>query len=88
MCLQNSFKSKAEAVKYALESTYKLEDKQISHQYDKAQKLFDFITKNVNLPDVAKDPIEELSPIINSIVDKIDKLKDERNSMGFGIAPI
>lgn len=36
--------------------------------YEEAQKLFDFICKNVNLPDVEKDSMEGLAATLGRIV--------------------
>lgn len=70
MCLglgtQIAFRSKAEAVKYALESTFRFENGQITHQFDKAQEMFDFITKNVTLPEVS-EPLDWVTPLIENL---------------------
>lgn len=75
MCLglgtQMCFRSKAEAVKYALEATLKFENGQITHHYDKAQEMFDFITKNVTLPEVS-EPLEGFAPLIDALVKKLE----------------
>ena len=52
----NGFKSKADALKFAIEFTVGC-DASINRvpNYNAAQELFDFICKNVNLPDVEQD---------------------------------
>lgn len=56
----NGFKSKADALKFAIEFTVGC-DASINRvpNYNAAQELFDFICKNVNLPDVETNDISE-----------------------------
>lgn len=52
----NGFKSKADALKFAIEFTASSDNSfQRKPSYQAAQELFDFICKNVNLPDVEPD---------------------------------
>lgn len=64
MC-ETSFKSRASAMSFAIlmSSTY-VEGGARRVDYDEAQKLFDFILKNVTLPDVETDSYADL---LNSI---------------------
>ena len=56
-----AFKSKAGAMSFAiLMSTTYCEGGKRSVDYDEAQKLYDFITKNVVLPDVVKNSYSEM----------------------------
>jgi hypothetical protein len=49
----NGFKSKADALKFAIEFTSSVIENKVN--YDAAQELFDFICRNVPLPDVEPD---------------------------------
>ena len=56
-----AFNSKAGAMSFAiLMSLFLGEDGTRKVNYDEAKKLFDFITENVELPDVAKDNYSEI----------------------------
>lgn len=68
------FTSKVEALRYALESTSKFEERTVIYNYDAAQELYDFICKNVNIPDVNKTPTQELLPLIDALAKKIEGL--------------
>jgi hypothetical protein len=68
------FTSKAEALRYALESTSKFEERTVVFNYDAAQELYDFICKNVNIPDVNKTVSEDLRPLIDAIARKLEVL--------------
>lgn len=51
----NSFRSKGDALKFAIEFTSSVLENKVN--YDAAQELFDFICRNVPLPDV--DPTKQ-----------------------------
>lgn len=68
---RDNFHCKAEALKYSLESTRNFKDNTIIYDFDRAQKLYDFICTNVNLPDVEPEPLKEFTPLINVLIDKI-----------------
>lgn len=57
-----SIKSKADLMKYCLESSAKRNKNGyiVGHNYEKAQKMFDFVTSQVNLPDVEAQAGTEL----------------------------
>ena len=56
----SGFKSKADALKFAIEFTASSDSSfQRTPSYQAAQELFDFICKNVNLPDVETNDISE-----------------------------
>ena len=48
--------------------------------YKKAQKLFDFICSNVNLPDVKSDGIEQAGAMINGIIEGLRMQKAETST--------
>lgn len=49
------FASKSDVVKFALLSSSKVTDGVVEVDYSKAQEIFDFVCKNVELPDVPRD---------------------------------
>ena len=58
--MQN-FQSKADALHYAIEFTATTDcSGSRKVEYEKAQELYDFICRNVQLPDVTPNPLEEL----------------------------
>lgn len=71
-----SLKSKAEALKYAIEFTSTGEYPNRQYNMKKAKELFDFICENVQLPDVETD---QLSNSLNGFISLMEKLnkKDE-----------
>ena len=76
----NNFQSKAEALKYAIEFT---ETVNISEpntvNYEAAQELFNFICKNVELPDVKPNPADGLVEFAKEYIEKLAKVKSECN---------
>ena len=57
----NGFKSKADALKFAIEFTASSDSSfQRKPSYQAAQDLFDFICKNVSLPDIEQDKAADL----------------------------
>lgn len=72
----NSFQSKAEALKYAIEFTETVELSGPNRvNYDQAQELFDFICKNVVLPDVRPNPADGLVEFAKKYIEKLAKDK-------------
>lgn len=69
-----SFKSKSEVLKYAVEFTAKFEDSGRTPQYDKAQELFDFICNRITLPELPVDPyagaMEALGKMVTDLKSK------------------
>ena len=60
-----SFQSKADALHYAIEFTATLAcDGGRKAEYVAAQELYDFICKNVQLPDVAPNPMDEITHLL------------------------
>ena len=65
-----SIKSKADLMKYCLESSAKRNKYgyAVGHNYEKAQKMFDFVTSQVNLPDVEVQAGNELYEAIAELL--------------------
>ena len=62
--LTSSFTSKADALKFSIQFTSKMEDGNLVPQYDKAQELFKFICEKVSLPEIKKEPYEDLIALV------------------------
>lgn len=74
----NNFQSKAEALKYAIEFTEIVELHGSNRvNYDAAQELFDFICKNVNLPDVRPNPADGLAEFAKEYIAKLGNDKEK-----------
>ncbi|MBO7281047.1 MAG: hypothetical protein J6V00_07790 [Bacteroidaceae bacterium] len=72
----NDLQSKADAIKYAIEFTEIVELHGSNRvNYDAAQELFDFICKNVNLPDVRPNPADGLVEFAKEYIEKLAKDK-------------
>lgn len=72
----NDLRSKADAIKYAIEFTEIVELHGSNRvNYDAAQELFDFICKNVNLPDVRPNPADGLVEFAKEYIKKLAKDK-------------
>ena len=74
--------SKASAATYAIQlcTSYNEKSRTCSVDTKKARKILDFITQNVNLPDVAKDSyaeaIEDLKPYIERLLKRYEAKLD------------
>lgn len=68
-CDMTVFKSKAGAISFAIMmcTTISAEDGLRTVDYEGAQKLYDFITGNVNLPDVERDAYAEMMDCLPSL---------------------
>lgn len=69
----NQIKTKADAVKYAIEFTADIEvfeglQKRVIPNYERAQKLIDFISANVTLPDTDAITPEKLVSWANEVI--------------------
>lgn len=74
----NDLQSKADAIKYAIEFTEIVELHGPNKvNYDAAQELFDFICKNVKLPDVRPNPAAGLVEFAKEYIEKLTKVKDD-----------
>lgn len=76
--------SKASAVTYAIQlcTSFSAKSNTCSVDVKKAQRIFNFITQNVNLPDVSKDAyaevLEDFKPYIEGILKGVEaKLQDK-----------
>ena len=77
MDIYTGFRSKADAVKFAIMNFVDLKKDEVD--YKKAQELLDFINKNVNLPEITKSPMEEqLTPLIETLNEKIKELGNKK----------
>ena len=77
MDIYTGFRSKADAVKFAIMNFVDLKKDEVD--YKKAQELLDFINKNVNLPEITKAPMEEqLTPLIETLNAKIKELGNKK----------
>lgn len=72
----NDLQSKADAIKYTIEFTEIVELHGSNRvNYDAAQELFDFICKNVELPDVRPNPADGLVDFAKKYIEKLAKDK-------------
>ena len=81
MCLgfsgSSSLKSKADALKYAIEFTSTGEYPNRVPDMAKAKELFDFICENVQLPDVETDQLSNSLTCFTSLMEKLSKKNEE-----------
>lgn len=71
--IQN-FRSKADALHYAIEFTSTSAcDGGRKADYEAAQELYDFICKNVQLPDVTPNPLEAFSEYLKKSLPEVSK---------------
>lgn len=81
MCLgftgSPSLKSKADALKYAIEFTATGEYPNRVPDIKKAKELYNFICENVQLPDVETDQLSKSLNSFTSLMEKLSKEKDE-----------
>lgn len=81
MCLgftgSPSLKSKADALKYAIEFTASGEYPNRTPDIKKAKELYNFICENVQLPDVETDQLSNSLNGFTSLMEKLSKEKDE-----------
>ena len=81
MCLgitgSPSLKSKADALKYAIEFTATGEYPNRAPDIKKAKELYNFICENVQLPDVETDQLSNSLNGFTSLIEKLSKEKDE-----------
>lgn len=73
----NDLQSKADAIKYAIEFTEIVElDGPNKVDYEAAQELFNFICKNVNLPDVKPNPADGLVEFAKKYIEELANKKE------------
>ena len=73
-----SLKSKADALKYAIEFTASGEYPNRTPDIKKAKELYNFICENVQLPDVETDQLSNSLNGFTSLMEKLSKEKDEK----------
>ena len=73
----NGFASKADALKYAIEFTASSSMGGRKVELEAAKELFDFICKNVELPDVRPNPADGLLEFAKEYIEKLAKVKGE-----------
>lgn len=77
MPTMRSFNSKSEAIQFAIEFTASSSMGGRKVDLDAAKELFDFICKNVELPDVKVNPADGLVEFAKGYIEKLTKVKDE-----------
>ena len=76
MPTMRSFNSKAEAIQFAIEFTASSSMGGRKVELEAAKELFDFICKNVELPDVCPNPADGLLEFAKEYVTKLAKEKN------------
>lgn len=79
MPTMKSFNSKAEAIQFAIEFTASSSMGGRKAELEAAKELFDFICKNVELPDVRPNPADGLVGFAKEYIEKLVKVKGECN---------
>lgn len=77
MPTMRSFNSKAEAIQFAIEFTASSSMGGRKVELEAAKELYDFICKNVELPDVRPSPADGLVEFAKEYIEKLTKVKDE-----------
>ena len=77
MPTMRNFQSKAEALQFAIEFTASSSMGGRKVELEAAKELFDFICKNVELPDVRPNPADGLVEFAKEYIKKLTKGKDE-----------
>lgn len=69
--------SKGSAISFSIVMSSSFSEKNGMRRVDfkKAQKLFDFICSNVNLPDVKPDGMEQAGAMINTVIENLKTQK-------------
>jgi hypothetical protein len=75
MPTMRSFNSKAEALQFALEFTASSSMGGLKADLEAAKELYDFICKNVELPDVRVNPADGLVEFAKGYIEKLAKDK-------------
>ncbi len=74
-----SFNSKAEALQFAIKFTASSLMGGHKVELEAAKELYDFICKNVNLPDVRPNPADSLVEFAKEYIEKLVKIKEACN---------
>lgn len=76
MPTMRNFNSKAEAIQFAIEFTASASMGGRKADLEAAKELYDFICKNVNLPDVKPNPADGLVEFVKKYIEELAKKKD------------
>lgn len=79
MPTMRGFNSKAEAIQFAIEFTASSSMGGRKVELEVAKELYDFICKNVELPDVRVNPADSLVDFAKEYIEKLSKVKDTVN---------
>lgn len=79
MPTMRNFQSKAEALQFAIEFTASSSMDGHKVELEAAKELYDFICKNVSLPDVRPNPADGLVEFAKGYIEKLAKDKGECN---------
>lgn len=71
----NNFQSKAEAIQFAIEFTASASMGGRKADLEAAKELYDFICKNVELPDVRPNPADGLVEFAKEYIEELTKSK-------------
>lgn len=77
MPTMRSFNSKAEAIQFAIEFTASASMGGRKADLEAAKELYDFICKNVELPDVRPNPIDDLVEYAKEYIAKLENDKEK-----------
>lgn len=77
MPTMRSFNSKSEAIQFAIEFTASSSMGGRKVELNAAKELYDFICKNVELPDVRPNPADGLVEFAKEYIKKLAKVKDD-----------
>lgn len=76
-----TFQNKAEALQYAISFTAINADGGLKADYEAAQEMFDFICKNVKLPETNGESLDgfmsKSSDFLDSLYEKIDSIQEK-----------
>lgn len=79
MPTMRNFQSKADALQFAIEFTASSSMNGHKVDLEAAKELFDFICKNVELPDVRPNPADGLVEFAKDYIEKLAKVKEVCN---------
>lgn len=78
-----SIRTKADAMKFALEGTVEYKDNVKVYHYDKAKELFEFFCAHVPVMETDVVPIEDvIDTVFNKVKEYAEWLKDEKAKAG------
>lgn len=78
-----SIRTKADAMKFALEGTAEYSENGKTYHYDRAKELFDFFCTNVPIMETDVVPVEELVDMVfQKVKEYAEWLKDNKTKAG------